>query len=138
MRAWALPAVVGVAVGSVIAYFAPSGGVQARVHGDGDASSALKLLFGRDDWRLPTIFPAAPLMSVYGFLIGLASSLMGVSGGSVSNMIQTLYGKPMHNAVATSAGLGVPITIAGTIGFMLAGLAAAWRCCRRSRSAMSR
>ena len=33
----------------------------------------------------------------------------------------TLYGKPMHNAVATSAGLGVPITIAGTIGYMLAG-----------------
>ena len=46
----------------------------------------------------------------YGFLIGLTSSLMGVSGGSVSNMIQTLYGKPLHNAVATSAGLGVPIT----------------------------
>ena len=58
----------------------------------------------------------------YGFLIGLASSLMGVSGGSISNMIQTLYGKPIHNAVATSAGLGVPITIAGTIGYMLAGL----------------
>ena len=41
---------------------------------------------------------------------------MGVGGGAVSNMILTLYGKPMHNAVATSAGLGVPITIAGTIG----------------------
>ena len=41
---------------------------------------------------------------------------MGVSGGSISNMILTLYGKPIHNAVATSAGLGVPITIAGTIG----------------------
>jgi len=36
-------------------------------------------------------------------------------------MIQTLYGKPLHNAVATSAGLGVPITIAGTIGLALAG-----------------
>jgi uncharacterized protein len=45
-----------------------------------------------------------------------------VSGGSVSNMILTLHGKSMHSAVATSAGLGVPITIAGTIGFMLAGL----------------
>ena len=57
----------------------------------------------------------------YGFLIGITSSLMGVSGGSVSNMIQTLYGKPLHNAVATSSGLGVPITIAGTIGLALAG-----------------
>jgi uncharacterized membrane protein YfcA len=47
---------------------------------------------------------------------------MGISGGSVSNMILTLYGKPIHKAVATSAGLGVPITIAGTIGYILAGL----------------
>jgi uncharacterized membrane protein YfcA len=34
----------------------------------------------------------------------------------------TLYGKTIHTAVATSAGLGVPIAVAGTIGFMLAGL----------------
>src|SRR5262249_42693488 len=60
--------------------------------------------------------------TAYGVCVGLASSLMGISGGSVSNMILTLYGKPIHKAVATSAGLGVPITIAGTIGYVLAGL----------------
>ena len=43
-------------------------------------------------------------MTGYGFGIGLSSSLMGVSGGSLSNIILTLYGKPIHNAVATSAG----------------------------------
>jgi uncharacterized membrane protein YfcA len=37
-------------------------------------------------------------------------------------MTLTLYGKPIHNAVATAAGLGVPITLAGTIGYVLAGL----------------
>ena len=61
-------------------------------------------------------------MTVWGFVVGLCSSMMGVSGGSVSNMILTLYNRPIHQAVATSAGLGVPITIVGTIGFMLAGL----------------
>ena len=61
-------------------------------------------------------------MTAYGVFIGLAASLMGISGGSVSNMILTLYGKPIHKAVATSAGLGVPITVAGTIGYILAGL----------------
>ena len=66
--------------------------------------------------------PSQPLMSAYGFLVGLASSLICVSGGSVSNLVLTLYGKPIHNAVATSSGVGVPITIAGTIGYMLAGL----------------
>ena len=37
-------------------------------------------------------------------------------------MVLTLCGKPLHNAVATSAGIGVPITIAGTLGYVLAGL----------------
>ena len=54
--------------------------------------------------------------------IGLASSLMGISGGSLATLVLTLYGKPIHNAVATSAGIGVPITIAGTVGYCLAGL----------------
>ena len=61
-------------------------------------------------------------MKGYGFLVGLCSSLLGVSGGSLSNLVLMLYGKPIHNAVAISAGLGVPISIAGTIGYALAGL----------------
>src|SRR5262249_60805225 len=81
-----------------------------------------KFLFGRDTWRIAGEFPTGIGMRAYGLLVGLASSLMGVSGGSVSNIVQTLYGVPIHNAVATSAGLGVPITIAGTIGYLIAGL----------------
>ena len=61
-------------------------------------------------------------MAGCGFLVGLASSLIGISGGSLATMMMTLYGVPIHNAVATSAGLGVPITIAGTIGYLIAGL----------------
>jgi uncharacterized membrane protein YfcA len=49
------------------------------------------------------------------------SSLVGVSGGAISNAVITLYGRPMQQAVATSAGVGVPITIAGTIGYVIAG-----------------
>ncbi|MSP47594.1 MAG: sulfite exporter TauE/SafE family protein [Xanthobacteraceae bacterium] len=120
MRRWAVPAVAGVAAGSVIAYFAPSA-VFKVVFTVVVTVIAIKLLLGRDNWRIADDFPGQPAMIGYGFLIGITSSLMGVSGGSVSNMIQTLHGKPLHNAVATSAGLGVPITIAGTIGLMIAG-----------------
>ena len=60
-------------------------------------------------------------MTLYGFGIGLGASLMGISGGSLSSIALTLYGKSIHQAVATSAGLGVPITIAGTLGYILAG-----------------
>ncbi len=120
LRAWTIPAVVGVAVGAVIAYFA-SGIVFKLVFTAVVTIIALKLLFGRDSWRIADDFPGGIAMAGYGFLVGVTSSLMGVSGGSVSNMIQTLYGKSLHNAVATSSGLGVPITIAGTIGLMIAG-----------------
>jgi uncharacterized protein len=120
MRAWALPAVVGVALGSGIAFFAPAA-VFKVVFMVTVTLIAIKLLFGRDSWRIADELPGRPAMIGYGVLIGLVSSLMGVSGGSVSNMIQTLYGKPLHNAVATSSGLGVPITIAGAIGLMIAG-----------------
>ena len=83
---------------------------------------AARLLFGGDNWRLGDELPGRAGMVAYGFGIGLAASLMGVSGGSMSTMVLTLYGKPIHAAVGTAAGLGVPLTIAGTIGYVLAGL----------------
>jgi uncharacterized membrane protein YfcA len=121
VRAWAVPAVIGVAAGSIIAAFAP-GGVLKFAFVLIASVIAFKLLFGRDSWQLADDLPGRASMIAYGMFVGLASSLMGISGGSISNMILTLYGKPIHKAVATSAGLGVPITIAGTIGYILAGL----------------
>jgi uncharacterized membrane protein YfcA len=121
VRAWAVPAVVGVAVGASIAAFAP-GGVLKLAFVLIASLIAGKLLIGRDSWRIADDLPGRAGMIGYGFCIGLASSLMGISGGSVANMIMTLHGKSIHKAVATSAGLGVPITIAGTIGYVLAGL----------------
>ena len=83
---------------------------------------AIKLLFAGDRWNLGADLPGTVPMALYGFGIGLCGSLMGVSGGAISTMVLTIYGKPIHNAVATSAGIGVPITSAGAIGFALAGL----------------
>lgn len=120
LRRWAIPAVLGVAGGSIIAYFAPSALFKIMFMTVVTAI-AIKLLFGRDHWRIADELPGRAAMTGYGLLIGFTSSLMGVSGGSVANMVQTLHGKPLHNAVATSSGLGVPITIAGTIGLMIAG-----------------
>jgi uncharacterized membrane protein YfcA len=121
VRIWAIPAILGVAVGATVAAFAP-GAVLKIAFVVIATVIACKLLFGRDSWRLGNDLPGRPAMIAYGFAIGLAASLMGISGGSVSNMILTLYNKSIHQAVATSAGLGVPITIAGVIGYMLAGL----------------
>ena len=121
IRLWAIPAVIGVACGAVIAAFAPPAVFKlAFVLIAGFI--ATKFLFAGDRWNLGTDLPSTVPMTLYGFGIGLAGSLMGVSGGSLSNIVLTLYGKPIHNAVATSSGLGVPITIVGTLGYVLAGL----------------
>ena len=121
VRCWAFPAVLGVAAGAVIAAFAP-GKVFKLAFVVIAAIISAKLLFGRESWTFGRGLPGRAGMVVYGFVIGFASSLMGISGGSLATMVMTLYGVPMHNAVATSAGLGIPIAIAGTIGYLFAGL----------------
>ncbi|MGC2198874.1 MAG: sulfite exporter TauE/SafE family protein [Stellaceae bacterium] len=121
VRYWALPAVFGVAVGAVIAAFAP-GRVLSLAFVVIAGIIAAKLLAGRESWALGRSLPGRAGMIAYGFVVGFASSLMGISGGSLATMVMTLYGVPMHNAVATSAGLGIPIAIAGTIGYLFAGL----------------
>jgi uncharacterized protein len=121
IRLWAIPAVVGVACGAVVAAFAPAAVFTLSFVAIA-SFIAIKLLFVGDRWNLGADLPGPMPMTLYGFAIGLCGSLMGVSGGALSTIVLTVYGKPIHNAVATSAGIGVPITIAGAIGFILAGL----------------
>jgi uncharacterized protein len=121
VRLWAIPAVVGVALGALLAAFAPASLFKIAFVII-ISLIAIKLLFGGESWRLADELPGRTTMTFYGFLVGLASSLLGISGGSVSNTILMLYGRSIHNAVAISAGLGVPIAIAGTVGYALAGL----------------
>ena len=121
IRLWTLPAVVGAVIGSLAAAYAP-GSLFKIAFMLFAALVATKLFVGGDRWVIAAALPGRPAMIAYGLSVGLASSLMGVSGGSLSTIVLTLYGTPIHNAVATSAGLGVPITVVGTIGYMLAGL----------------
>jgi uncharacterized membrane protein YfcA len=46
---------------------------------------------------------------------------MGIGGGVMNNTFMTLYGRPIHQAVATSAGVGVLIAVPGSIGYVWAG-----------------
>ncbi len=121
VRLWALPAVAGVAIGAITATFAPAAVFKIAFVVFAFFIST-KMLFGGDRWNLGHELPGRFVLArLYGFITGLFSSLVGVSGGAVSNAVLTLYGQTMQRAVATSAGVGVPITIAGTIGYILAG-----------------
>ena len=56
--------------------------------------------------------------------IGLVSSMVGAGGAFLSVPFMTACNIGIRNCVATSAALGLPIAIAGTIGFVVAGLGA--------------
>jgi uncharacterized membrane protein YfcA len=121
VRQWTPGVLVGIAIGSGIATLAPSPVFKiafAVIAG----IIAGKLLLGHRSWRLGDDLPTHPLARLYGLAVGLMAALTGVSGGSLATMVLTLYGKPIHQAVATSAGIIVPIASAGTLGYILAGL----------------
>lgn len=82
---------------------------------------AFRLLFNRESWRIGGEIPGNPVRGVIGVLIGYLSTLMGIGGGVMNNTFMTLYGRPMHQAVATSSGVGVMIAIPGTVGYIWAG-----------------
>ncbi|MBK1723786.1 sulfite exporter TauE/SafE family protein [Thiocystis violacea] len=54
--------------------------------------------------------------------IGMLSALVGIGGGTLTVPFLSNRGIDMRKAVGTSAACGLPIAIAGTIGFILAGL----------------
>jgi uncharacterized membrane protein YfcA len=120
VRQWTPAVILGIAIGSLIATVAPSPVFKIAFIVMA-AIIAGKLLFAREHWQLGDDLPKHPLARLYGLAVGLMASLTGVSGGSLCTMVLTLYGKPIHQAVATSAGIVVPITLAGTVGYVLAG-----------------
>jgi uncharacterized membrane protein YfcA len=56
-----------------------------------------------------------------GGVIGLVSGLVGAGGAFISVPFMTWCNVAMHNAVATSAALGFPISLANTVGYVIAG-----------------
>ena len=126
LKLWWLPIVIGVAAGSVTARYAPER-LFKIVFVCVAWSAAARLLLARDGWKFGDDVPKGPLMRLYGFFIGLLSTLMGVGGGLFANLLMTFYGRPIHQAVATSSALAVLISIPGALGYVYAGWPAAAR-----------
>lgn len=83
---------------------------------------ALKMAFGRDEWRLGAELPRGKAVELFAVAVGFVSVLMSIGGGAYMVSLMTLYGRPLLQAVATSSGFGPLIAIPGTIGFAWAGL----------------
>ena len=116
--------VPGIALGSLVGpqiVKGISGGVLAGIFGVVVTLAATQMLI---DHRPQTArdLPGKWGLSGVGVGIGLISSMFGAGGGFVSVPFMTWCNVKIHNAVATSAALGLPIAVAGTIGFVIAGL----------------
>jgi uncharacterized membrane protein YfcA len=126
LKAWWLPVLIGVIAGSVTARYAPER-LFKIVFVAVAWSAAARLLLARASWKFGDDLPRGPLMKVYGFIVGILSTLMGIGGGLFSNLLMTFYGRPIHQAVATSSALAVLISIPGALGYVYAGWPAAAR-----------
>jgi uncharacterized membrane protein YfcA len=60
-------------------------------------------------------------MGAAGFVIGLVSAVVGIGGGTMSVPFLQWCNVPMRQAVATSAACGLPIALAGALGFVMSG-----------------
>lgn len=71
--------------------------------------------------RLGEDLPKTPFFLSLPFGIGTVSTLMGIGGGSMTVPALTVYGKPIHLAVGTSALLGLVIAVPSATGYLFTG-----------------
>ena len=120
LKGWMIAIPAGVLAATATVAHLSSAGLRAVFAGIA-LVFALRMLFNRASWRLGEDLPENPWRAGVGVLIGYVSTLMGIGGGVLNNTFMALYGRPMHQAVATSAGVGALIAVPGTLGYILAG-----------------
>lgn len=82
---------------------------------------AAQISFGRPSWRLADRMPEGVARAGAGTAVGVLSALMGIGGGTFGVSLMTLFGTPIHRAVATAAGWGVAIGLPGAIAAIFVG-----------------
>jgi uncharacterized protein len=120
LRGWRVAVPTGVLLATVTVAYLTSGALRG-VFACVCVMIAAKLLFGKEKWRLGDELPGNPVNSAVGVSIGFLSTLMGIGGGVLNNTYMTAYGRPIHQAVATSAGVGLLIGLPGFLGYVWAG-----------------
>jgi len=118
LRSWAPGIAVGAVLGVLLAASLRSTTLQG-VFGVLGLVIGLYLALGRAEWRLGPRMPGGITRAVLSPVVGFLSVLMGIGGGSFGVPLMSLYGVPIHRAVATAAGFGLLIAVPGVAGFLL-------------------
>lgn len=115
-----LPGILlGTFSGAVIAHFSSTAFLKAFFVGF-ICFLAVQLLFDLKP-RSRHALPGAGGMFAFGALMGIISSFAGIGGAILSISFLTWCNLRMHEAIGTAAAIGVPLAIAGTVGFVVTG-----------------
>lgn len=120
VKAWWLPIVIGAVAGSKFATYLKTTEL-VYFFATLAAFLAIKMLLPFDKWTLGTTLPGGIFKPLNPALIGFFSAVMGIGGGSFSVPYMTLYSTPIHRAVATASVIGLILSIAGAIGYLIGG-----------------
>lgn len=120
LREWIVAVPLGAVAGAFLATSLPSAALEA-IFAAVALTLGVRLLIGKLPFLLGQDLPGLFGRSVAGSAIGALSAIMGIGGGVLNNTFMTLYNRPMHQAIATSAGVGVLIAIPGAVPFVVAG-----------------
>lgn len=126
LRTWAPGIAVGAVLGVLVAASLRSTTLQGVFGGLGVIIGAY-LGLGRAHWRLGAEMPRGLIRATLSPIVGFLSVLMGIGGGSFGVPLMSLYGVPIHRAVATAAGFGMTIAVPSVIGFLFLEIAPANR-----------
>lgn len=117
LRAWGPFLVAGALCGVVAASQLRSTTLQV-IFGGLAGIAGLYMAFGKSEWRLGTEMPRQPVAGIMGVVLAFCSTLMGIGGGTFGVPLMTLFGQPIHRAVATASGFGILISVPSVLGFL--------------------
>lgn len=118
---------IGVALGAFAGAFVAdwlSGPLLAQLFGIFAVLLSLQMMFSSlraPPADAPERLPGSAGLSVVGAAIGLVSSMFGIGGGSLTVPFLNACRVRMQQAVAISSACGLPIALAGCLGFVMAG-----------------
>ena len=120
IRRWSPLIFFGAIAGIVISTYV-SGRFLAGVFAFAAALLAINMMTHASERRLGDHLPKNLLARSMPFGIGTLSTLMGIGGGSMTVPALTMYGRPIHLAVGTSALLGLVIAVPSATGYVITG-----------------
>ena len=119
IRDLGLPVFLGVLLGIVVAGYA--GGWLLKVFFAVWSLAIAAHLYAGGRFKLGTELPGPAIGRPVGFVVGLNSTLIGIGGGAQITAYMTLFGRTIHQAVATASGFGPIIAIPAVLGYVWSG-----------------